>query len=678
MNVPALGRNSKISIAAMAAADTPVEQKLDKEWLLTNSRGGYSAGTIIGCNTRRYHGLLVGTLTPPSNRIMTLSNCLETVIVDGEEFSFSTLEFSDRFAPEGFLHQSGFCRDIGAHFDFEFGQIHMTKSIYMAPHSDTVAIEYDFSSVGDGITFLLRPLAAMRNFHHLQRAPAPLYVNGIDGAVAVRSHDMPDCQMTLLPDGMWFEHNQQWWYNFIYRAEKERGQDFAEDLWSPGVFKVHLEEPQKVVLWARLEDVQPGGVEFIKTKPHLNLETLRRDLRKRQSELVAVAHGTDKIFKKLCLAANQFVVRRRINSIPASTILAGYPWFMDWGRDALIALPGLLLETQRYEEAASVLTTFAAAAEDGVIPNRFDDYDDRPHYNSIDASMWFIDAVFKYLEASGDENLFSSKLLPAVRWIVDCYHDGTKFGIHADADGLITGGNMETQLTWMDAKCGGIVFTPRYGKAVEVNALWYNALCRLAEYHKDKEGRLEQQYTHMAQEVAGSFARAFWNDTGKCLYDCILPDGTPDESIRPNQIFAVSLPFSPLSAEQQRDTLETVKKHLLTPYGLRTLNSQDVRYQGKYTGGQCERDRAYHQGTVWPWLMGPFIEAHLRVNGNNRKSRKEALNYLNPLLEHLTQSGCIGSVSEVFDGDKPHRHGGCFAQAWSVAEVMRAYLLTID
>jgi predicted glycogen debranching enzyme len=364
--------------------------------------------------------------------------------------------------------------------------------------------------------------------------------------------------------------------------------------------------------------------------------------------------------------------------MPTTTILAGYPWFMDWGRDAFIALPGLLLSTERYDDAASVLTTFAAAAEDGIIPNRFDDYNDLPHYNSIDASMWFVNAAFEYVKASGDENLFRSKLLPVIRWIIDCYSQGAKFGIHADTDGLITGGNAETQLTWMDAKCGSEVFTPRYGKAVEINALWYNALCRLTDYFRSKDDDAASQYMRMANEVSANFARVFWNEANKCLYDCILPDGTTDASIRPNQIFAVSLPFSPLSVAQQKAVVEAVHNYLLTPYGLRTLNTQDIRYQGKYTGPQFDRDRAYHQGTVWPWLIGPFIEAHLRVGDFGKKSRKEAAAYLRPLLEHLAEDACIGSISEVFDGDFPHHPSGCFAQAWSVAEVMRAYLLIIE
>jgi predicted glycogen debranching enzyme len=266
-------------------------------------------------------------------------------------------------------------------------------------------------------------------------------------------------------------------------------------------------------------------------------------------------------------------------------------------------------------------------------------------------------------------------LLPAIRWIIDSYYNGTRFGIHADVDGLITGGDENTQLTWMDAKFDGVVFTPRYGKTVEVNAMWYNIMCRLAEFHREKDADTAEHYGYLAEEIAESFGGLFWNEERGYLNDCILPDGTADTSIRPNQIFAVSLPFSPLSDEQQRSVVSVVQKHLLTPYGLRTLSPSDSRYIGRYCGDQRARDAAYHQGTVWPYLIGPFVEAYLKVNGFGRESRKEAAGFIEPLLEHLTQDGCIGSISEILDGDAPHKPHGCFAQAWSVAELLRAYLL---
>ncbi len=406
-------------------------------------------------------------------------------------------------------------------------------------------------------------------------------------------------------------------------------------------------------------------------------------------------------FEALCLTAEAFIAKRQtdhpapiepprdlcgrasfkpptdepIGAGQRTTILAGYPWFADWGRDAFISLPGLLLSTGRFDEAKSVLTTFAAVADEGMIPNRFDDRSGTTYFNSVDASLWFINAAFQYLKASGDSKTFIQELMPAIRWIIDSYHKGTRFDIRADADGLITAGNNQTQLTWMDAKYDGLAFTPRCGKAVEVNALWYNSLCLLAQFYIDRDAQNAKHYKSMADKVQKSFSELFWNESKGYLNDCILPDGLVDESLRPNQIFAVSLPFSALSPEQQKSVVNVMQKQLLTPYGLRTLNVQDSRYKGVYTGPQQQRDEAYHQGTVWAFLIGPFVEGFLKVNGFSRKSKKKAAEFIQPLLQHMTKDGCLGSVSEIFDGDAPHKPRGCIAQAWSVAELIRAYQL---
>jgi predicted glycogen debranching enzyme len=310
-----------------------------------------------------------------------------------------------------------------------------------------------------------------------------------------------------------------------------------------------------------------------------------------------------------------------------------------------------------------------------MIPNRFDDYGQAAHYNSVDASLWFIHAAFAYLRTTNDRQTFSGKLLPAVRWIVDAYRRGTRFEIHADHDSLISAGNADTQLTWMDAKCNGVTFTPRYGKAVEINALWYNALRNLELYHQDKNVEQTAFYHTLADQVQAHFARLFWNDKAGCLYDCILPDGAQDASIRPNQIFAVSLPFSPLTQAQQEAVVQVVHDHLLTPFGLRTLSPTDSRYVPRYEGNPFERDSAYHQGTVWPWLIGPFIEAYLRTHAFSPEARRQCGIFLEPLLRQLMEEGCVGTLSEVFDGDPPQKPKGCFAQAWSVAETLRAWTL---
>ncbi|MBN1804536.1 MAG: glycogen debranching enzyme family protein [Sedimentisphaerales bacterium] len=723
----------KISLPKIfiSTAGQPVENLLTKEWLLTNERGSYASSTIIGCNTLGYHGLLIGSLNPPVNRIMALANCLETVIINGKPFELSTFEFNNKFTPTGYTYQKQFRQDFGVHFNYELDGLKLTKSVYLLRDRDTVALVYNFIKAQEPAEFILRPFIGLRDFHTLQQSHAPLCSENFTDSVLVR-HNVPNsCELFLSCPSVSFTKDRQWWFNFVYRNNKERGQDFTEDLWTPGFFKqqifpgISVENPFKIVLWATLSP--PWSRYNREESTELNIDTVRKNLLRHQEKIKQKAYSTiftatgtdrsvlkkqndngrktenrksdhapvpsqneytDEYFEILCLNADAFISKRQTDNyqntpVPScrTTILAGYPWFADWGRDAFISLPGLLLSTGRFDEAKSVLTTFASAADEGMIPNRFDDRSDTTYFNSIDASLWFINAAFQYYQATGDSDTFNKELLPAIHWIIESYHNGTRFGIHADTDGLITAGDYQTQLTWMDAKFDGVAFTPRYGKAVEVNALWYNALCLLARHNTEnteQSAKSPEDYKQMADKVCTGFRKLFWNKRKGCLNDCILPDGTVDDSLRPNQIFAVSLPFSPLTTSQQKAVVKTVQNHLLTPYGLRTLNAKNNRYKGIYTGPQQQRDEAYHQGTVWAFLLGPFVESYLKVNGFSRKSRKKAAEFIQPLLKHLTDDCCLGSVSEIFDGDKPHKPKGCFAQAWSVAELIRAYGLIYD
>ncbi len=772
--------NGSPAKVCIPTANEPIENLLTKEWLLTNERGSYASSTIVGCNTRGYHGLLIGSLNPPVNRIMALAYCLEMVIVKGQSFNLSTFEFNDKFTPAGFTLLKQFRQDFGVHFDYELSpglhtedELKVTKSIYLLRDKDTVALVYDFTRIQEPVEFVLRPFIGLRDFHTLQQSHAPLCSKQLGDRVLVR-HDVPNsCELLLSCPSVNFVVDRQWWFNFVYRNNKERGQDFSEDLWTPGFFKHRIvpgssgeEKPAKIVLWATLSPPwSPGKPEEL---TGLNIDTVCKNLLRHQEHIKHKAtsrgfaagipayredlpagdepafvlpgkqnserqinnlrrtpnggkekieirksrHGPglrrderrDEYFEALSLTADAFIAKRHTNNHHSpgdsswrTTILAGYPWFADWGRDAFISLPGLLLSTGRFDEAKSVLTTFAAAADEGMIPNRFDDRSGTTYFNSVDASLWFINAAFQYLQAADDSNTFDQELIPTIRRIIESYHRGTRFDIHADTDGLITAGNHQTQLTWMDAKFEGVAFTPRCGKAVEVNALWYNALCLLAQYQPGWHGlpaleitakmavphtenaeqsvKSPKDYKSMADKVRAGFCELFWNKSKGYLNDCILPDGSVDDSLRPNQIFAVSLDFSPLPLSQQKSVVKAVQKHLLTPYGLRTLDVQNSRYQGIYTGPQQQRDKAYHQGTIWSFLLGPFVESFLKVNGFSRKSRKKAADFIQPLLKHLTEDCCLGSVSEIFDGDMPHRPKGCIAQAWSVAELIRAYRL---
>jgi predicted glycogen debranching enzyme len=451
-----------------------------------------------------------------------------------------------------------------------------------------------------------------------------------------------------------FEPAADWWYGHVYPIEADRGLDDAEDLFTPGRFVTEAPAGKvRLTIWASI-DPEPAAA-----LPDWDVE-LRHVREARGDFALPGGQYTTPAVRRLVRAASDFVVDRRATDGSAgTTVIAGYPWFADWGRDTFIALPGLLLTTGRFEQARQVLTVFGQYVDGGMIPNRFDDYTGAPHYNTVDASLWYVHAAFEYARLSGDKGTFGKVLRPACRKIVDGYRDGTgRYGIKMDpADGLIAQGDATTQLTWMDAKCGDHAFTPRQGKPVEINALWYHALVLMGDHE-------------LAAKVATGFRAAYWLGSSRGLADGITDDGRRDEKLRPNQIFAVSLPNSPLDAEQQAAVVEVVRKELLTPVGLRTLARNDPAYRGAYRGPQYQRDEAYHNGTIWPWPIGAFLSAYLRVHGRSNEAVDQCREWLRPLLDH-SEEDCLGQVAEIFEADEPHRPVGCCAQAWSVAEVLR-------
>jgi predicted glycogen debranching enzyme len=658
------------------------EHLIETEWLLSNNRGSFSSGTVARCNTRRYHGILVGSLTPPAQRMVALSACAETVHTKNRHYNLSHFEFEPPSPePVEFLAVN-FRKDVGVHFEYSTESFSLTKSIYLLPEADIVAICYDFKDIEEEFEFVVRPLVAMRDYHSLKKATDEFYLEWSDEFLAVKNKYCP-AQLFFSTEEMVFIEEKQWWYNFFYRQEKQRGYDYKEDLFSPGVFRRTIDGAVRIVLWAGF-----GTSNLPQKMTALDVDVIIDDIRLRQKQILSHLKSKNPMVQSLAVCGDEFIIDRHAERAKTKSIIAGFPWFIDWGRDAFIALEGLLLNCGRYEDAAAVLLNFAYHADEGMIPNCFGDQNNGAQFNSIDSSLWFIHAAFKYYKASGDVRVFSSRLMPVIRWIIDSYRKGTKFGIKADDDSLITGGSAQTQLTWMDAKFDNTAVTPRFGKAVEVNALWYNAICNCAEFYRVKpaspDSRLAnrggdavaaRQFSEMADRIANSFRACFWYEQGQYLYDCVTGDGFKDTSIRPNQIFAVSLPFSPLASQQQKAVVDCVEKELLTPFGLRTLSPKDNRYKGAYEGDTRQRDIAYHQGTVWPWLMGAFIEAYLKTNDYSKPARKKCLLLLKPLLRHFRSEGCVGSVSEIFDGSVPHKPRGAFAQAWSVAELLRAYLL---
>jgi predicted glycogen debranching enzyme len=664
-------KSSKAGIAStlrpetIACRDMDLDCLLGLEWLRTNRLGAYSSSTVIGCNVRRYHGLLVAAANPPVGRIVALSTIMEQLIVGEKIYDLATNEFADSFGPRGLAYMEKFQDDTAATFIYKIGDVVLKKRVLLSDTSNVVAVRYELT--GKAAKLLLRPFTPMRDFHSLRRfsQPVTLQSEPVDGGVKVEDQSESVPPVFLTSDRAEFRPDEQWWYRVRYRIDMSRGQDGFEDLYSPGLFVWSPGRAKTCQVVASL--AEPEEIKF---------QSVLTARRKRQAEFVApfAKSKTPRAVKQLAAATEAFGVHRPAEGGRGLSILAGYPWFADWGRDAFIALPGLLLTTGQFQQARTVFRTFIERLSEGMIPNRFDDFSGAAHYNSIDASLWFILAAERYIHAADDDVFCWEELLPACREILRCYTAGTRFGIGAADDGLLVGGSDETQLTWMDAKLGQTVITSRAGKAVEVNALWYCAHRILADRLAVADKDAAAEYAGAAETIGEAFVKTFWNEQFGWLNDCVGEHG-PDASLRPNQIFAVSLPHSPLDAHKQRTVVKVVQENLLTPFGLRTLSPADPRYRRRYGGSWESRDRAYHQGTVWAWLIGPFIEAYLKVEGP--AGAAQAKKWLAGFDGHLKAAG-LGSVSEIFDGDAPHTPRGCFAQAWSVAEVLRAKMLVAE
>ncbi len=644
-----------------------LDELLTKEWLLSNQIGAYASSTVVGCNARRYHGLLIGATLPPVGRIATLSDVMEQVSVDTPDasapqmYNLATNEFPGAFSPRGVDHLAEFRNDVAPTYVFRFGGVELVKEIILAETANTVAIRYTVK--GGPISLKLWPFAVMRGFHGMRNVSQPhqMTFEAVPNGASVRDLMQSTPPLYLISREAGFQADAQWWYQFRYRIDLGRGQDGLEDSYTPGYFLCHLNDGESCQLTGSMDSPSP-----------LDFQAAVDSRRQRLLSLSASAGpDADTTQRRLAMATDAFVVKRYFPAQPPSdTILAGYHWFADWGRDTFIALPGLLLETKRFEQARNVFSTFAAAISEGMVPNCFDDYSTSAHYNSIDASLWFVIAAERYMEATGDQAFWQTTLMPAIHKILTAYQNGTRFDIHADADGLLLGGSRGTQLTWMDAAFNGEPVTPRQGKAVEINALWLSAHRIMAHRSAGIDSALADRYRTQADIIGPAFVETFWNEHYQWLNDCVNDSGT-DASLRPNQILAVSLPYGELSLTQQEAVVNVVAEKLLTPYGLRTLSPCDGRYCGRYGHTWESRDRAYHQGTVWAWLIGPFIEAYLKVNPGRPMAITQAKCWLSAFEDHLEQAG-LGSISEIFEGDAPHTPVGCIAQAWSVGEVLRA------
>lgn len=637
----------------MSVADTPeavplivsreicqdFERASRLEWLETNHTGAFAMGTVAGVNTRRYHGLLIASLKPPADRYSILSRVEELATMDGVEFALATTQYRGVVHPRGFECLDEFRIDPFPQWRYNCGPGSITKTVCLVDLQQTVLVTYRSTRP---CKLKVRLLTSFRDYHSTIHHNNDLR-NNLEIAqdrVSFKPYDqLPS--LNIFHSGV-FEKDSQWFLRHEYLRELERGLDFEEDLFSPGTIEYQVGAEQDVWFLATLDSSArtPNVVSI------LDVERKRRFA---------------SIFER---ALDQFRIRR-YDGTPS--LIAGYPWFTDWSRDILISLPAFAPA-----ESKDILQMLISERSEGLLPNRFLDNASQPEYNTADATLWLFIAAKEYLDSTQDLPFLRDSLYPAAREIIDWHRRGTKYGIHVDpVDHLLWAGETNTQLTWMDARVNGSAITPRVGKPVEINALWYNGLRIVAEWAAalgfDEEATSLQAE---AGDMLASFRKSFWNEGRKCLFD-VVSDKSSDPSVRPNQLFALSLPYPLVEADAARLIVQLVQQRLLTPVGLRTLEPNDPAYRARFQGSMAERDGAYHQGTVWPWLIGPFVTAYLYAYGES----ETAVVFCRELLKGLEQelvSCCLGSVAEVYDAEAPQRPGGCPAQLWSVAQLVTA------
>ncbi len=710
-----------------------LELATEREWLVTNGAGGYAMGTVAGATTRRYHGLLVAALRPPVARTVLVTKVDGDILLpDGQTIALGTNEYTDgTINPRGYAYLDEFALEGSvARFRFSLpGGALLEKRIWMEHGRNTTYTRYRLladESIHVGAdqpacTLTLTPYCVSRDYHAHQHGARDwrFLVEAETGGCTVRaSGDAPECRLlagpseTFTPTGMWFWH-------VLHRAERERGQDDEEDVYQPGTFAVPLRAGETLTFVATSEHLLDEGFgtpaheaagEAALAREHARTRELITRARAALRGLATPAESAESakqtaarrvtsdmsredapsevdaagplmpVLGRLALAADQFLVSRPLpdagGTTQGSTVIAGYPWFTDWGRDTMIALAGLTLPTGRSEVARELLRTFARFLDHGMLPNRFPDGGEAlsdSDYNTADATLWYFVALNRYLRTSGDPALLG-ELFPALAEVVSWHTRGTRFGIGVDPrDGLLWAGAPGVQLTWMDAKVDDWVVTPRRGKPVEINGLWHNALALMAQW-AEQVGQPAEPYARARDLAAQSFSR-FWYAEGGYLYDVVDVDGVDgahDASLRPNQVIALAMRYCPVAEDQARAALAAVERQLVTPLGLRTLSPEDPAFQARYTGGRRARDGAYHQGTVWPWLIGSYLDARLRLDGTSSGWKRLRDQTLAPFRDHLLDAG-VGSISEIAEPLAPYRPVGCVAQAWSVAEVLRAW-----
>ena len=654
---------------------TTFKEGIKREWAVTNGIGGYAGSSMIGAHSRTHQGYLIASLHAPIERYLVFSKINETATVGTSTVSFETSQHcasGKTVYTEGQKFLTSFIYDGSVHYTYETDNFSFEKHITLKRNANVCAVAYELTAGDNDCTFTLTPLFNYRE-HSESSTPDTLKFETFteDRTFYLVPEKNKDIAIRFqTSEGTFSERETVYDIDMQLQIEVDLETDGLDCHYCPVDLSIAVpaNTTKKVSILCSIGDVNERPAPVSATEAFSILEENARC----HAELFEKAGYRDSFANQLVLASDQFLTYRE--STKMMTVLAGLPWFTDWGRDTMIAFTGLTLCTKRFKEAEEILLTFARYIRHGIVPNMFPDDNMPPLYNTVDASLWYFYAVYQYLHynpAAEAEAFVKEQIFPHLKEIISAYEKGTDFSIYMEDDGLIHAGSGLDQITWMDVRVGDWVATPRHGKPVEINALWYNAL-RIMESLCEKIDEDASAYRTRAEQVKESFNAKFWDSANQCLFDVVDGD-EPDDHIRPNQIYAVSLPFSLLPEEQEKAVVALVEKELFVGCGLRSLAPDHPDYHGIYCGALAKRDAAYHQGTAWGFLLGGFFSAYMKVNHHSSSAAENAVHMLEPVRKHLSDSGCIGSISEIFDGDTPHNPRGCYAQAWSVGEVLRCY-----
>lgn len=635
-----------------------MENDFSKEWLVTNGLGGYASGTVAGANTRCYHGLLIASFSPPVDRKVLVAKVEEQVICDKDQFELSANQYPGVVHPKGFQHLRNFDPTPFPKWNYASKGWQLEKRLCMSHNSNTTVLEYK-NTCSSTIFLQLIPLYSFADFHSTfsENGFTDFYSEFRKNSLKTFPHYNSRPLFTSWSHGT-FSEERAWHRNILLPKEEERGLNFRSDYYKIGRLDCELEPEEKLFLIFSTEEKFAGGdAEKIFAAEKQRWYALRKE-------------SKDAFLKDLLAAGDQFIVQRKSND--NLSILAGYHWFSDWGRDSMIAIRGLCIAPGKRKISKAILSTFFENISEGMLPNRFPDHsEDKPEFNNIDGSLWLFVAMYEYYRRFQDKS-FIRKYLDSLEDILKAHLQGTRFNIHVTPEGFLYGGEEGMQLTWMDAKVDGKVITPRIGCPVEINALWYNALKIHTFFCGELALPIEAEFTQCRLRFEKNFAAKFTNSNGT-LYDVIVPGISADDTLRPNQLYCLSLPFRFLKKEQEKQIFQLIKEKLYTPFGLRTLNQEDPHFKPSYSGDPEERDAAYHQGTVWPFLLYDYFHAFFRLYGKSQKNKKIVLQELQALRKHFYEEGGLHCISEVFDGKNPKTGKGCIQQAWSVSAILKLY-----